>query len=238
MNQSLKINEYIQSLKSSERMGRQVVHHRILNGNPPVWSKTELPLLADVTRILKRLGIPRLFKHQVDAIRMIRAGNHVVVATPTASGKTLIYNLPVIDTVLRNPKTTALYIFPLKALAQDQLKTFEQMASLCDPYRPTAAIYDGDTSAYQRKKIREKPPNVLLTNPEMIHLSILPHHRKWASFLQGLETVVIDEVHTYRGIFGSHMAQIIRRLRRICSRYGASPTFIFSSADLELLLNL
>jgi len=213
-------------------MGRQVVHHRILNGNPSVWSKTEPPLLADVTRILKRLGIPRLFKHQTDAIRMIRAGNHVVVATPTASGKTLIYNLPVIDTVLKNPKATSLYIFPLKALAQDQLKTFEQMASLCDPYRPTAAIYDGDTSAYQRKKIREKPPNVLLTNPEMIHLSILPHHRKWATFLQGLETVVIDEVHTYRGIFGSHMAQIIRRLRRICSRYGASPTFIFSSATI------
>ena len=232
MNQSSKINEYIQSLKSSERMGRQVVHHRILNGNPPVWSKTEPPLLADVTRILKRLGIPRLFKHQTDAIRMIRAGNHVVVATPTASGKTLIYNLPVIDSILRNPKTTSLYIFPLKALAQDQLKTFEQMASLCDPYRPAAAIYDGDTSAYQRKKIRQKPPNVLLTNPEMIHLSILPHHRKWAAFLKGLETVVIDEVHTYRGIFGSHMAQIIRRLRRVCSRYGASPTFIFSSATI------
>jgi DEAD/DEAH box helicase domain-containing protein len=232
MDQSSKINEYIQSLKSSERMGHQVVHHRKLSGNPPVWSKTEPSLSADVTRILKRIGIPRLFKHQVEAIRMIQDGIHVVVSTPTASGKTLIYNLPVIDRILRNPKTTSLYFFPLKALAQDQLKTFEQMASLCDPHRPTAAIYDGDTSAYQRKKIRENPPDVLLTNPEMVHLSILAHHRKWAAFLQGLETVVIDEVHTYRGIFGSHMAQVIRRLRRVCSRYGASPTFVFSSATI------
>jgi DEAD/DEAH box helicase domain-containing protein len=232
MNQSSKINEYIQSLKTSERMGHQVVHHQVLEGHPPVLSKDEPPLLGDVRRILKRLGIPGLFKHQMDAIRLIRDGNHVVIATPTASGKTLIYNLSVIDTILRNPKSTSLYIFPLKALAQDQLKTFEQIASLCDPYRPTAAIYDGDTSAYQRKKIRENPPHVLFTNPEMIHLSLLPHHRKWATFLKGLEMVVIDEVHTYRGIFGSHMAQVIRRLRRVCSRYGASPTFIFSSATI------
>ncbi len=229
---SSKINEYIQSLKKSERIGHQVVYHRILRGRPPVWSQTADPLHPETQKILRRLHIDKLFRHQAEAIDLLRRGHHVVVSTPTASGKTLIYNLPVIETFLNDPKSTALYIFPLKALAQDQLKTFQTMTSYGEGARPTAAIYDGDTSGYRRKKIRENPPDVLLTNPEMIHLSILPYHRKWAEFLATLKTVVVDEVHTYRGVFGSHMAQILRRLRRICSRYGASPTFIFSSATI------
>jgi len=226
------INEYIQSLKKSERMGRQVVYHRILPGQPAVWSETKDPLHPGTEKILRRLHIDKLFQHQAEAVDLLRLGNHVVVATPTASGKTLIYNLPVFEKFFNHPGTTALYIFPLKALARDQLKTFQKMASHWDGTPPSAAIYDGDTSGYRRRKIRENPPDVLFTNPEMIHLSILPNHRKWSEFLGALNTIVVDEVHTYRGIFGTHMAQILRRLRRICGRYHASPSFIFSSATI------
>jgi DEAD/DEAH box helicase domain-containing protein len=154
------------------------------------------------------------------------------VATPTASGKTLIYNLAVLENIHANFHANALYIFPLKALAQDQLKTFQQMAEHCDYLKATAKIYDGDTSAWHRKRIRETPPHVVLTNPEMLHLSILAHHPKWASFLSNLEIVVVDEVHTYRGVMGSHVAQIFRRFQRICAHYGAAPIYIFSSATV------
>jgi DEAD/DEAH box helicase domain-containing protein len=133
---------------------------------------------------------------------------------------------------LTDPDFTALYIFPLKALAQDQLQTFEALAAHLEPARPTAAIYDGDTSAYRRKRIREAPPNVIITNPEMVHLSFLAHHRKWAPFLARLHMVVVDEVHTYRGVMGSHVAQVFRRFQRICRHYGAAPTFVFSSATV------
>jgi DEAD/DEAH box helicase domain-containing protein len=117
-------------------------------------------------------------------------------------------------------------------LAQDQLQTLETLSSYLQHSRPTSAIYDGDTSAYRRKRIREAPPNVVITNPEMLHLSLLAHHRKWAPFLSRLHMVVVDEVHTYRGVMGSHVAQIFRRFHRICQRYGVSPTFVFSSATV------
>ncbi len=144
----------------------------------------------------------------------------------------MIYNLPVLERFLARANSKSLYIFPLKALAQDQLRAFQQMAAHFGKSRPTAAIYDGDTSAYRRQRIREAPPNVILTNPEMLHLSLLAHHRKWAPFFENLQTVVVDEVHTYRGVMGSHVAQIFRRFHRICRRYGVSPTFVFSSATV------
>ena len=182
---------------------------------------------------MESAGVRDLYQHQVDAVDLMRSGRHLVVATPTASGKTLIYNLSVLENVLENIESKALYIFPLKALAQDQLRVFEELATYGRSIKPTAAIYDGDTSAWHRKRIREAPPNILLTNPEMIHLSLLPHHQKWAEFFCALKIVVVDEVHTYRGIMGSHMAQVFRRLRRICSFYGADPTFIFCSATIS-----
>jgi DEAD/DEAH box helicase domain-containing protein len=183
-------------------------------------------------RMLRAIGIKKLYRHQAAAIDYIRRGRHVIVATPTASGKTLIYNLVVLENIHANFHANALYIFPLKALAQDQLKTFQQMTKHCELLKATAKIYDGDTSAWHRKRIREAPPHVVLTNPEMLHLSILAHHPKWASFLSNLEIVVVDEVHTYRGVMGSHVAQIFRRFQRICAHYGAAPTYIFSSATV------
>ena len=147
--------------------------------------------------------------------------------------KNRIHHLPVLEKVLADPAAKALYLFPLKALAQDQLRAFEEMAACCGgAISPAAEIYDGDTSAWHRKRIRQNPPNVLMTNPEMLHLSFLAHHPKWSDFFSGLQMVVVDEVHTYRGILGSHMAQLFRRLQRVCAFYGASPTFVFSSATV------
>lgn len=155
-----------------------------------------------------------------------------MVATPTASGKTLIYTLPVFDAVAADDAAKALFIYPLKALAQDQHKTILSMAGHLDGVDLRADIYDGDTSSYRRRKIRDTPPHILLTNPEMIHLSILPHHGRWGAFLSKLRFVVVDEVHTYRGLLGSHMAQVFRRLIRMCAHYGARPTFVFTSATV------
>ena len=227
------IKEYIQSLIASKRLGDQVVHHMVIPDHPPSLSKPEKPWPEQIKYIIKSAGIHDLFQHQADAVDLIRSGRHIVVATPTASGKTLIYNLPVLENVLKNPDSKALYIFPLKALAQDQLRTFEEFVAHGKMVKPGIEIYDGDTTAWHRKRIREAPPNILLTNPEMIHLSLLPHHSKWVDFFRDLDMVVVDEVHTYRGIMGSHMAQVFRRLRRICSFYGADPTFIFCSATVS-----
>ena len=233
MPQKTDIKEYVQSLVSSKRLGSQVVYHKILPDQPARLSKTKHPWPGQIRRIITAQGIRGLYKHQADAVDLIRSGRHVAVATPTASGKTLIYNLPMMEKILRNPDSKALYIFPLKALAQDQLRTFEAMIQYSKEITPAIAIYDGDTSAWHRKRIRESPPNILLTNPEMIHLSLLPHHQKWADFFGKLEMVVVDEVHTYRGIMGSHMAQVFRRLQRICAYYGAAPTFVFCSATVS-----
>jgi DEAD/DEAH box helicase domain-containing protein len=189
-------------------------------------------LPAPLLSMLGQLGIKQLFCHQVAALATIAQGHHTVISTPTASGKTLIYNLAFFQALASAPQASALYLFPLKALAQDQLKTFQQWACLAAPLTAEAAIYDGDTSDYRRKKIRQNPPNLLITNPEMLHLALLPFHDRWGSFFSRLRLVVVDEVHTYRGMFGAHMAQVLRRFQRVCAFYGASPTFVFTSATV------
>ncbi|HEA66737.1 MAG TPA: DEAD/DEAH box helicase [Desulfobacterales bacterium] len=233
MTQTSNINEFLHSLKSSPRQRFQAVYHTVQPGHPPIWSKPEKGWPEIMQKVMHACGIQDLYRHQAEAIDVIRSGRHVVVATPTASGKTAIYNLPVLEKICKNANARALYIFPLKALAQDQLRTFQEMVAFWEGRLPTANIYDGDTTAWHRKRIRESPPNVILTNPEMLHLSILPYHQKWSTFLSNLEVVVVDEVHTYRGVLGSNMAQVFRRFQRICSHYGASPSFIFSSATVD-----
>jgi len=198
------IGEYIRSLKASPILGRQVVFHREVSATEACFSSPERPWSEEMQGLLEGSGISRLYAHQVSAIDLVRSGRHVVVSTPTASGKTLVYSLPVIEQILENPLSRALYLFPLKALAQDQMKAFRELTACLDREQaPTCATYDGDTSAWKRRRLRELPPNVLLTNPEMLHLSLLAHHEKWATFWQGLTHVVIDEVHTYRGVMGS-----------------------------------
>lgn len=183
-----------------------------------------------IVEALARRGIARPYVHQSQAIAHATAGENVVVVTPTASGKTLCYNVPVLDAILRDPSSRALYLFPTKALAQDQLDEVHGFIGDLNADIGTFT-YDGDTPADARRAVRAAG-HIVLTNPDMLHTAILPHHTKWEKFFEGLEYVVIDEMHTYRGVFGSHLANVIRRLRRICQFYGADPTFILSSATI------
>ncbi|MDY6881454.1 MAG: DEAD/DEAH box helicase [Thermodesulfobacteriota bacterium] len=163
----------------------------------------------------------------------MRHGKNVLVATPTASGKSLIYNIAVLEEILRNRDARALYLFPLKALEQDQIKNLRTMCKGIEGCDISAEIYDGDTNPMMRRKIRAKIPQILFTNPDMLHRGILAHHHNWEALFKNLLFVVLDEVHTYRGIFGSHLNQIIRRLKRICRHYGSSPRFIMCSATVS-----
>jgi DEAD/DEAH box helicase domain-containing protein len=183
-----------------------------------------------IREALRRRGIERLYSHQLEAFERVRAGKNVVVVTPTASGKTLCYNLPVLDRALREPETRALYLFPTKALSQDQLAELHSLITDIGADVRTFT-YDGDTPQDARKAIRSRG-HLVVTNPDMLHSGILPHHPKWVKLFENLRYVVIDEVHAYRGVFGSHLANIVRRLKRICRFYGASPTFICSSATI------
>ncbi len=227
------VDEYVAALLASPTLSTQVTHHAVLPEEPARFGEPVRPLPAALAGVLGRMGIERLYSHQAVGLDALRAGKNLTVAVPTAGGKSLVYNLPVVERFLRDPEATALYLFPLKALAQDQLAAFTAMtAHWTEEARPTAAVYDGDTTAHFRRKIREKPPAVLFTNPEMLHLALLPHHPLWSVFFAGLSQVVVDEVHTYRGLLGTHMAQVFRRLLRIAGLYGARPSFVFTSATV------
>ncbi|HTO53480.1 MAG TPA: DEAD/DEAH box helicase [Myxococcota bacterium] len=183
--------------------------------------------------ILSRRKIGALWSHQAEALARVQAGRDVLLATPTASGKSLVYNLAAAARVLARREARALFLFPLKALEHDQLGGLRaDLATLSALDPPTAEIYDGDTSPHRRKKIRESPPSVLLSTPDMLHAGILPGHEQWQEFFRNLELVVVDEVHTYRGVLGAHFAQVLRRLVRIARHYGAEPRFIACSATI------
>ncbi|MBI3472510.1 MAG: DEAD/DEAH box helicase [Candidatus Solibacter usitatus] len=179
---------------------------------------------------LERRGIRQLYSHQAEAFAQVQSGRNVVVVTPTASGKTLCYNLPVMDRLLRDPGARAMYLYPTKALAEDQLHEFQSAVDEMGA-EIRAFTYDGDTPQDARKAIRQRA-NVVLTNPDMLHSGILPHHTKWAKLFENLRYLVIDELHYYRGVYGSHFANLLRRLRRICEFYGSQPRFICSSATI------
>src|SRR5246127_5495559 len=175
-------------------------------------------------------GIQELYSHQEETAEMVRDGKNVVVLTPTASGKTLCYNLPVLNEVLENPDTRALYLFPTKALAQDQLAELHDLNQRLQNCFGVFT-YDGDTPADARKAIREKS-HVVLTNPDMLHTGILPHHTRWTRLFENLRYIVVDELHTYRGFSGSHLCNVLRRLQRIARFYGSKPQFICCSATI------
>ncbi len=227
------VADYIRALLEAESFRQQIAHHRVLEAEDAAYADPARPWPKAIAGVLTAQGIARLYAHQARAVDFARAGRHVVIATPTASGKSLVYNLPVLERFLANSDSRALYLFPLKALAQDQLGAFNRLTEHWPKdARPEAAVYDGDTSDHFRRKIRLNPPNVLISNPEMLHLALCPHHELWSAFWAGLDYVVVDEVHTYRGLLGSHMAQVFRRLGRIAANYGASPTYIFCSATV------
>ncbi len=246
---SMPVIDFIESLGKDSRFNLQLAEHKFIPSVKPRYMKLDLnERLRDV---LKIQGIRLFYSHQVEAIDLIRQGENVVVMTPTASGKSLIYNIPVIESIIENPDTKALYIFPLKGLEQDQVKNLNELflslgiGCSLPPFNPLltkegkrgvilapAEVYDGDTTAYRRKRIREQLPNVIFTNPDMLHLAINPFHKKWEDFFRGLKYVVVDEIHTYRGVFGSNVAHVLRRLRRICNYWGSNPQFIACSATI------
>ena len=193
-------------------------------------------LRPELVAALARRGVERLYSHQAEAYDAVRRGRHLVVVTPTASGKTLCYNLPVLQRLLENPEKRALYIYPTKALAQDQLAELGALKSGL-PIEVRVDTYDGDTPPGRRTAIREGG-HVVMTNPDMLHTGLLPHHTRWRRLFSSLEFVVIDELHTYRGLFGSQVANVIRRLKRICAFYGSNPTFICASATIRNPLEL
>jgi DEAD/DEAH box helicase domain-containing protein len=185
------------------------------------------PVLVEA---LKEKGFERLYSHQHQTWKVIEQGKNAVIVTPTASGKTLCYNLPTLNAILKNPSTRAIYLFPTKALSQDQRAELDETSKLL-PQEVRLYTYDGDTPQDARKAIRARG-HIILTNPDMLHTGILPHHTKWIKLFENLKYVVIDELHNYRGIFGSHLANILRRLKRIAAFYGSAPQFIMSTATI------
>ena len=194
---------------------------------PPRFAPMPEGLHPKVADALAARGIEQLFTHQADAWDAAQRGEHLVVATGTASGKTLAFNLPVLDALARQPKTRALYLYPTKALAQDQIRSLTELK----PPAIKPAIYDGDTESSRRWQIR-KWSNLILTNPDMLHVGVLPHHDRWGDVLHNLRYVVVDEAHVYRGVFGSHVGNVLRRLRRLARIYGADPQFLLASATI------
>ncbi|MEP6606761.1 MAG: DEAD/DEAH box helicase, partial [Nitrosospira sp.] len=184
---------------------------------------------ARIAEGLMQRGVTQLYSHQREAWDRITQGEHVVIVTPTASGKTLCYNLPVIQAAMQ-ARSKALYLFPTKALAQDQVTELLEL-NQAGNLGVRAYTFDGDTPGDARKAVRTHG-DIVISNPDMLHQAILPHHTKWAQFFESLKFVVIDEMHTYRGVFGSNVANVIRRLNRVCGFYGAKPVYIFCSATI------
>jgi DEAD/DEAH box helicase domain-containing protein len=208
----------------------------LMPATPAVFAPLPFDLRPELAAALAGRGIERLYSHQAEAYAAVRGGRHLVVVTPTASGKTLCYNLPVLQRLLEDPERRAVYLFPTKALAQDQLAELSALKHGL-PIDLRVDTYDGDTSPGRRTAIREAG-HIVMTNPDMLHTGILPHHTRWRRLFSSLEFVVIDELHTYRGLFGSQVANVIRRLKRICEFYGSKPTFICASATIANPLQL
>ncbi len=223
----------LESLLDHPRVGPLIAHRRRVEGRAASWGAPQRPLPRDLVEALEACGIERLYAHQAQGLDLVRAGHDVLVATPTASGKTLLFALAVLESIVERPRGRALFLYPTKALAQDQLAGFRALAAGLGGIRPPRfEIYDGDTPADLRRRIRSDPPEVLITNPDMLHLGILAHHAEWDGFLRDLRFVVLDELHVYRGLFGAHVHHILRRLERACARRGGKPRLIAASATI------
>jgi DEAD/DEAH box helicase domain-containing protein len=222
--------EFIDYLRSSRDYRQQIAHVEHILARPARYGRLRHPLPELLQRSLRGSGAQQLYSHQAQAINAIRDGDNVIVATSSASGKTLIYNAPALESILANPRSRAFYLFPTKALAQDQLRSLRQLTSQM-PRSIRFGTYDGDTPRAARRRLRNSA-SIILTNPDMLHMGILPNHSLWSKFLANLKWVVIDEAHAYRGVFGSQVACVLRRLRRLCHFYGSHPQFIFCSATV------
>jgi DEAD/DEAH box helicase domain-containing protein len=224
------LDQIIEALRTRPRFAPQFTAWHTIPGRAGEYAPFPADLDPRLAQALGRTGITQLYSHQAEAYRLVRDGRDVVVVTPTASGKTLCYNLPVLDTVLRDGQARALYLFPTKALGADQVDELQTLIGLLGA-DVRAFTYDGDTPADARRTIRAAG-HVVVTNPDMLHTAILPHHTKWLRLFENLRYIVLDELHHYRGVFGSHLANVLRRLERICRFYGSAPQMICCSATI------
>ena len=225
------LSEFVRALRDDPRFMENVTEWRVLPAREAKYAPFPQELDARIVQVLKARGIERLYTHQRQALDCALAVRDFVVVTPTASGKTLCYNLPVLNAILKDNAARALYLFPTKALSSDQVAELYSMVEALGA-DIKAFTYDGDTPASARTAIRQAG-HVVVTNPDMLHQGILPHHTKWVRLFENLKYVVIDEIHAYRGVFGSNLANVLRRLERICAFYGAHPTFICCSATIH-----
>jgi DEAD/DEAH box helicase domain-containing protein len=224
------VETVLDRLLEEPSLARGVVHHEVLAAREARFADFPEWLDPRLRAGLARRGIERLYSHQAEAIEAIHAGEDVVIVTPTASGKSICYTLPVLQELAEDPSARALFLFPTKALGQDQVAELSTLAREAE-LGISAATYDGDTPAPIRSAIR-KAGQVVVTNPDMLHSAILPHHTKWFQLFEQLRVIVIDELHTYRGVFGSHVANVIRRLLRLCAHYGSRPVIVCCSATI------
>lgn len=225
------ISELLQAWRYDEELKENIVHWHTLDGKAAEYEPFPEELHPSLQNALQKRGIEQLYTHQREAFDKAVQGVSFTAITPTASGKSLCYHLPVLQEIISNKSSRAIYLFPTKALAQDQKTDLNELIEATGE-EVLSYTYDGDTAPGIRTKIR-KAGHIIMTNPDMLHSGILPHHTKWVSLFENLKYIVIDELHTYKGVFGSHVAHVIRRLKRICAFYGSNPVFICTSATIK-----
>lgn len=225
------ISELIAQWQQDELIAPNIAYMRTVDGKDADYAQFPEVLHPSIVKALQAKGIERLYTHQRQALDYAIAGQHFTAITPTASGKSLCYHLPVLQQILNEPTSRAIYLFPTKALAQDQKSALNELLEEMDE-EILSYTYDGDTSPSIRTKVR-KAGHIVMTNPDMLHSGILPHHTKWVSLFENLKYIIIDELHTYKGVFGSHVAHVLRRLKRIANFYGSNPQFICTSATIK-----
>lgn len=224
------MEEVLTYIKETPEIAKNITHWQTIPAREAEYAEFPAAMHEHLKEALRSRGIERLYVHQALTFEAALRGDHTVTVTPTASGKTLCYNLPVLQSILEDTSSRALYMFPTKALSQDQVMELQEMIDCMEADIKTHT-YDGDTPPTVRQVIRNAG-HIVVTNPDMLHAAILPHHTKWVKLFENLKYVVIDEVHSYRGVFGSHVANVIRRLKRICKFYGSKPQFLLASATI------
>ena len=225
------VQRFLRQLTGSQNYQGQILFTKEIGEQKALYAEPDQPLRPEVAAFLAKRGIQSLYSHQAAAISAILGGRHTIIVTGTASGKSLCFLIPALEHFLEDRRSRALFLYPTKALAQDQLKTIHRLVEDW-PEPPLMGTYDGDTAVNARKQLRDRG-NFILTNPDMLHQGILPKHPGWSDFFANLKLVVIDEIHTYRGVFGSNVANVARRLRRICRHYGSEPVFVGTSATIQ-----
>ena len=226
------VQRFLKELTANRYYQEQISYIKELPSREAVYGEVTPALATAVTALLAAKGISQLYSHQAEAVSAIKQGEHLVIVTGTASGKSLCYQLPVLESWFTDQRSRALFLYPTKALAQDQLKNLIRLFEATPEQHPLMGTYDGDTPVNARKQLRDRG-NLVLTNPDMLHQGILPKHPAWSDFFSNLKYVVLDEIHSYRGVFGSNVANVLRRLRRICNHYGSNPVFICTSATIN-----